>query len=41
MTLIRRREQIEQDIAKQKRKVAAWAELCDESEYAERLLTLT
>jgi hypothetical protein len=35
--LILKREQIEIEIAKQKRKVAAWAELCDESEVADAI----
>lgn len=33
--LIRKREDIEVDIARQKRKVAAWAEVCDEGEVTE------
>jgi hypothetical protein len=33
--LLRKREEIEVAIARQKRKVAAWSELCDESEVGE------
>ncbi len=33
--LLRKREELEVSIAKQKRKVAAWSELCDESEYSD------
>jgi hypothetical protein len=32
-TLLRKREDIEVKIARQRRKVAAWSELCDEGEY--------
>lgn len=38
--LLRKREEIEVSIARQKRKVAAWAELCDESEFSDKLLDL-
>lgn len=38
--LIRAREEIEIKIAKQKRKIAALAELCDESEFADQSLDL-
>lgn len=33
--LMEQKERIEIEIARQQRKVAAWAELCDDSEYAE------
>jgi len=36
--MLRKREEIEVAIARQKRKVAAWSELCDESEFSENNL---
>jgi hypothetical protein len=39
-TLLRKREEIEISIAKQRRKVAAWSELCEESEFSEAHYTL-
>jgi hypothetical protein len=38
--LLVKREQVEIEIAKQKRKVAAWAELCEESDIADKSLDL-
>jgi hypothetical protein len=40
ITLIQARENIENDIARQKRKVAALAELCNESEFSEAIADL-
>jgi len=39
--LMRKREEIEVAIARQQRKVAAWSELCDESEFSENVLQLS